>query len=67
MRDYSILAGVIVYALNIIDANVFAHLQDFDISDDLSASFSPALIEPLNYRFTNNATPAVGMSINLTF
>lgn len=67
MRDYSILAGVIVYALNIIDANVFAHLQDFDISDDLSASFSPAVIEPLNYRFTNNATPAVGMSINLTF
>lgn len=39
-RDYSILAGILVYALNVIDANVFAHLQDFDVSDDLAASFN---------------------------
>lgn len=67
MRDYSILAGVVVYALNVIDANVFAHLKDFDISDDLSASFSPAFIEPIDKRFTNNINPALGLSINFTF
>lgn len=67
MRDYSILAGVVVYALNIIDANVFAHLKDFDISDDLSATFNPALIEPIDKRYINNMTPALGVSINFTF
>lgn len=67
MRDYSILAGVLVYALNVIDANVFAHLKSFDISDDLSASFNPAFIEPIDKRFTNNINPALGISINFTF
>ncbi len=66
-RDYSILAGLAVYALNIIDANVFAHLQDFDISDDLSASFGPGVIMPLNYQFTNNLNPAFGIQMKLNF
>lgn len=30
-----------VWSLNILDAYVFAHLQDFDVSDDLSASVNP--------------------------
>ncbi len=30
-----------VWSLNILDAYVFAHLQDFDISDNLSASVNP--------------------------
>ena len=66
-RDYSILAGAIVYALNIIDANVFAHFQDFDVSDDLSASFGPGVIVPLNYQFTNNLNPAFGIQMKLNF
>ncbi|MEN6618985.1 MAG: DUF5683 domain-containing protein [Rikenellaceae bacterium] len=66
-RDYSVLAGVLVYALNIIDANVFAHLQDFDVSDDLSASFGPGIIQPLNYQFTNNLNPAFGIQMKLNF
>jgi len=66
-RDYSILAGALVYALNIIDANVFAHFQDFDISDDLSATFGPGVIMPLNYQFTNNLNPAFGFQIKLNF
>lgn len=40
-RDYAILGGVLVYALNIIDANVDAHLKTFDISDDLSLKVKP--------------------------
>ncbi len=66
-RDYSILAGVLVYALNIIDANVFAHFEDFDVSDDLSASFGPGVIQPLNYQFTNNSNPAIGFQMKLNF
>ena len=66
-RDYSILAGVIVYALNVIDANVFAHLQDFDMSDDITASLNPAVIEPLDYRFTKNSAPSLGLALNIRF
>ncbi len=66
-RDYSILTGVIIYALNIIDANVFAHLQDFDISEDLSVSFSPGIVIPSSQYFTFNNGPYVGLNLKLTF
>lgn len=66
-RDYSILAGIAVYALNIIDANVFAHLQDFDVSDDLSASFTPGIVMPLNPNYAINMNPAVGFHLNVNF
>ncbi len=36
-RDFLILATVLAYGLNIIDAYVFAHMRDFDVSDDLSS------------------------------
>ena len=45
-RDYSIVAILGVYLLQIIDANVFAYMQDFDVSDDLSMHIAPAVITP---------------------
>ena len=38
-RDLTILGVVLAYGLNIVDAYVFAHMRDFDVSDDLSAGF----------------------------
>ena len=35
-RDLSLLLTVIAYVLNIVDANVDAHLLQFNVSDDLS-------------------------------
>ncbi|MCH8554333.1 MAG: DUF5683 domain-containing protein [Schleiferiaceae bacterium] len=40
-RDLSILFAFVVYGVNIIDANVDAHLFDFDVSDDLSIRITP--------------------------
>jgi hypothetical protein len=40
-RDLSIVFFALIYGLNIIDANVDAHLFDFDISDDLSFRVNP--------------------------
>ena len=37
-KDYSVIAVVLVYMLNIIDANVDAHLQQYNVSEDLSVS-----------------------------
>ncbi|RLD75139.1 MAG: hypothetical protein DRJ10_15835, partial [Bacteroidetes bacterium] len=42
-RDFSIIIGVMMYLMNIIDASVDANLMDFDISDDLSMSVSPEI------------------------
>lgn len=42
--DYSVLVFVLAYSLNIVDATVFAHLRNFDMSDDLSMRISPTLI-----------------------
>lgn len=49
-RDYSIIAGLAVYALNIIDANVQGHLLHFDAGDDLSFNFIP------NFSFRNSTS-----------
>ena len=64
-RDYSIIATVLVYALNVIDANVFAHFQDFDISDDLSLRIEPGLMHYVAY--AGNGMPGAGVHIKLTF
>jgi len=37
--DYSVLALLIVWGLNVVDATVFAHLRGFDVSEDLSLKF----------------------------
>ncbi|MGZ5244639.1 MAG: DUF5683 domain-containing protein [Bacteroidia bacterium] len=43
-RDLTIIITVGVYAANILDAYVFAHLKDFDVSDDLSLHIKPVTL-----------------------
>ena len=42
-RDISIVVGILVYALSVVDAYVDAQLFDFDISDDLSINIEPQI------------------------
>jgi hypothetical protein len=42
-RDLLIISMVGFYGLNIIDASVDAHLFDFDISEDLTLNWQPAV------------------------
>jgi hypothetical protein len=55
-RDLSILALGVVYLLNIVDAGVEAHFIHFDVSDDLTLSFEPVLVQGF--------TPGLGMRLN---
>ncbi len=41
-RDYSIIGITAVYALNLVDAVVDAHLKSFDVGDDLSLRVKPS-------------------------
>lgn len=61
-RDYSILAIALVYVVQVIDANVFAYMQDFEVSDEISMNVQPTLV-PMQYA----AAPAVGMSFGIRF
>ena len=71
-RDYSILAIAVSYLLQVIDANVFAYMQDFEVSDDISLRVEPAF-DPGSYALSGTGTPgfsgapSVGMSIGLRF
>ena len=42
-RDLALLITIGLYAFNIIDANVDAHLQQFNVDDDLSLDIKPYL------------------------
>ncbi len=73
-RDYSILATTLIYVLNIIDANVFAHFTHFDISDDISLNVQRTILNSqspswggaytLNQDYSSNT---FGIQMNLTF
>lgn len=53
-RDYSVVALFGFYLLQIIDANVFSYMQDFELSDDLTMSVSPTVIAPDNAYASNS-------------
>lgn len=61
-RDLCIILTAGVYLLNILDAHVDAHLQDYDISDDLSMN-----IEPYFDYTTINTQPVYGLNMSIKF
>ena len=63
-RDYSIVATAALYFLQVIDANVFAYMHDFEVTDDISMKIEPAVIPPNNAYAMHTGTPAYGYSSN---
>jgi len=56
-RDYSVLFFLLAWSLNIVDATVFAHLKDFDVSRDLSLHIQPDFN-------VNTKSPSLGLVLN---
>ena len=59
-REYSLLFAVGFYVLNIVDANIDAHLKQFNVSDDLT--LQPDLIQQ-----DMHSKPTVGLTLNYKF
>ncbi|HLA54549.1 MAG TPA: DUF5683 domain-containing protein [Flavobacterium sp.] len=59
-RDLSMLVTAAFYVLNIVDANVDAHLKQFNVNDRLS-------LAPDVYQNEINYKPNVGLTLNYTF
>lgn len=60
-RDLYVIFTAGLYLLNIVDANVDAHLFDFDISDDISLRITPSAEQ------YGMAGPVTGFKININF
>ena len=43
-RDLNILLSIVLYAVNIVEANVAAHLKTFDLTDDISMQVEPNVL-----------------------
>lgn len=59
--EYSAVAFLAVYVLQIVDASVDAHLYYFDVTDDLSLNVSPTI------QYTPNYRPVNSLGLQLTF
>jgi hypothetical protein len=59
-RDLLILIGAAFYLLNVVDAHVSAHLNEFDVNDNLSLKVSPSI------QSTPLFSQALGFSISLS-
>ena len=61
-RDLWLVVAIGMYALNIVDANVDAHLKQFNIDDDLSIDFEPYF----DFNQVTNS-PNYGMALIIKF
>lgn len=72
-RDYSIVATVGFYLLQVIDANVFAYMHDFEVDDNITMNIEPAVIAPNNAYAMHGTMPycggqnAVGLRLGIRF
>ena len=57
-QDYSVLFILLFWGLNVVDATVDAHLKGFDVSDEVSLHWRPAMLDGVN---------AAGMGIVFDF
>jgi len=60
-RNYSLLSAVIIYALQIVEASVRAHLLQFETDNNLS--ITPSTINDFN----NDQTPKFGLTLKYNF
>ncbi len=60
-RDWAILAVIISYGMNVIDANVDAHLFDYNIDDNISLNIRPCFLQESMY------SQKIGLNLCLTF
>ncbi len=61
-RDYSLLVIFGGYLLQIIDANVFSYMHDFDVTDEISLNVAPAVMAPVYAQ-----SPALGVRLGFRF
>ncbi len=70
IRDYAVLGLAAIYLLQVIDANVFSYMHNFEVDDDIALKVAPAVILPENQFASINPVSqpaAFGLRMNLRF
>ncbi len=68
-RDYSLLCIAGLYLLQVMDANVFSYMHNFEVDDDISLRMGPTVLMP-DMQFASaggGAYPALGLKLGLNF
>ena len=60
-RDLCYIIMAAIYAINVIDATVYAHFYDFEIDDDLSFHWQPSAV------YNPISGGSIGLSLSLNF
>lgn len=66
-RDLNIIGIGIFYVAQILDADVDAHLFDYDMSEDLSMRFEPVLIPNEMYNYNTGSSNTLGLRCSIRF
>ncbi len=67
-RDYALLAIAAVYLLQVMDANVFSYMHNFEVDDDISLRMEPTVMMPdMQLASTGPGHPAVGLKLGVNF
>lgn len=68
-RDYALLITAAVYLLQVMDANVFSYMHNFEVDDDISLSVSPTVLAPdcLLASSGQFSRPAFGLRLGMNF
>ena len=61
-RDLTVVGMALLYALNVLDATVDAHLFDFNVSEDLSLNIRPKTLYSISA-----SMPIAGLGLTLNF
>ena len=67
-RDYALLAVAAIYLLQVMDANVFSYMHNFEVDDDISMRMEPTVMMPdMQLASTGGGYPAVGLRLGVNF
>ena len=69
-RDYSVLAIAVLYLLQVIDANVFSYMHNFEVDDNIALRVAPTVIVPEWQLASANSVSqrtAFGLKLGLNF
>ncbi len=66
-RDMSFIGMGLVYVLQILDADVDAHLFDYNMSEDLSMRIEPVILYSNVYNYKTNSSSTIGLRCSIRF
>ena len=66
-RDLTFIGIGVLYVIQILDADVDAHLFDYDMTEDLTMRIEPTLLNNQMYNYKTNSSTTLGLRCSIRF